>query len=195
MYEVHLKQEHSDQSDLCRQLLASKMGKGGGICSSSETERLQDEERRYRALQERNEAERERVANLSRLNVNFISPPPATKFEFHVEETVGGALKTLAPHYGVNEPDVPSLQLEFSDTILTPEQQLTAAGLCDESLCHVLGVEAVLAGYAIKANTMDIVEAAFDRRWEDMQIICKYAPEKVSDKGRVSHCSPTHCCF
>jgi len=107
-----------------------KMGKGGGSCSSSETVRLQEEERsRNRAQKEQADTERaeqERIANLPRMSVNFISPPPATKFEFHVEETVDGALKTVAPHYGLEKSDAPLLQLQFSETVLTPKQQLTA---------------------------------------------------------------------
>ena len=75
------------------------MGMGGGSCSSSETERLQEEERsRNRAQKEqadKERAEQERLANLPRMSVNFISPPPDVKLEFHVEETVGGALDTV----------------------------------------------------------------------------------------------------
>ena len=164
------------------------MGKGTGCCCSSKAERLQEEQRSRKC------AEQERIANLPRMSVNFISPPPDVKLEFHVEETVGGALDTVATHYGVDKADAGLLQLEFSETILTREQQLTAAGLCDESLCSVLGVEAVMAGYVTKANAMDIVEAAFDCRWEDVKFVCKYAPEKVNDKGRVSCCcTATHC--
>jgi hypothetical protein len=61
-----------------------------------------------------------------------------------VEETAQGALETVAPHYGLEKSDAPLLQLEFSETVLTPKQQLTAEGMCDESQCHVLGVEAAL---------------------------------------------------
>ena len=107
------------------------MGKGGGCGSSSE--RLQGE---------KEQAEQERVANLPRMVVNFISPPPAIKLEFNVEETAEGALETVAPHYGLEKSDAPLLQLDFSETILTPKQRLIAEGMymCDESQCHVLGV-------------------------------------------------------
>lgn len=172
---------------------------GGGSCSSSETVRLQEEERSRNCAQkeqaDKERAEQERIANLPRMSVNFISPPPDVKLEFHVEETVGGALDTVATHYGVKKADVGSLQLEFSDTILTREQQLTAAGLCDESLCSVLGVEAVLAVYATKASTNDIIEAVKDWRMKDVQFICKYNPDQVNDTNSVSCCcTPTHCC-
>merc|ERR1711865_417923 len=117
----------------------------GGSCSSSETQRLQKEkERADKERADKERAEQERIANLPRMSVNFISPPPATKFEFNVEETAEGALETVAPHYGLEKSDAPLLQLEFSETILSPEQQLTGAGMCDESLCSVLGVEAAL---------------------------------------------------
>jgi len=77
--------------------------------------------------------------------------------------------------------------------------------MCDESLCRVLGVEAVLekrkaearkakaAAEAAaletrkddirKAKTMDIVHAASFGRVADVQLVCQYAPEKVNDKG------------
>ena len=169
--------------------------KGAGCCRSNETERLQEEERsRKRAQKEqavKERAEQERFANLPRLSVNFISPPPAVKFEFNVEETVDGALKTVAPHYGVDKADAGLLQLEFSETILTREQQLTAAGLCDESLCRVLGVEAALeTGKAniLRAQSMDIVDAATFDRMEDVRLVCRYAPEKVNNTDDVSCC-------
>ena len=117
-----------------------------------------------------------------------------------------GALKTVAPHHGVHKADVPTLQLEFSETILTREQQLTASGLCNESECHVLGVEAALearkakaaatttALKSRKAKALDIVQATWVGRWADLQLVCKYTPEKVIDKDRVSSCcTPTHC--
>merc|ERR1712166_997671 len=117
------------------------MGKGGGCGKSSEQK---EKERAQKERAEKERAEKERVANLPRMSVNFISPPPAVKFEFNVEETAEGALETIAPHYGLKKSDAPLLQLEFSDTILTPKQQLTAVGMCDESLCSVLGVQAAL---------------------------------------------------
>ena len=72
----------------------------------------------------------------------------------HVEETAEGALETVAPHYGLEKSDAPLLQLQFSETILTPKQQLTAEGMCDESQCHVLGVEAALPLETRKFKTM-----------------------------------------
>ena len=192
------------------------MGKGGGCGASSETERLQEEERgRKRAQKERADkeraekeekeradqeradkerAEQERVANLPRMSVNFISPPPASKHEFSVEETAEGALETVAPHYGLEKSDAPLLQLQFSETVLSPEQQLGGAGMCDESLCSVLGVEAILEkrNAKAKAKTMDIVYAAYGGRVADVQLVCQYAPEKVNDKNSVSCCYTPH---
>merc|ERR1712166_1322868 len=131
------------------------MGKGGGCGKSSEQK---EKERAQKERAEKERAEKERIANLPRMSVNFISPPPAIKFEFNVEETAEGALETVAPHYGVAKSDAGLLQLEFSETILTPEQQLTAAGMCDESLCSVLGVEAILE--TRKANVRKAKAAA-----------------------------------
>ena len=135
----------------------SKDEKGRGSGSSSETERLQEEEHRKRAQKEgadKERAEQERIANLPRMSVNFISPSPPIKLEFNVEETAEGALETVAPHYGLEKSDAPSLQLQFSETVLTPMQQLTASGMCDESQlqCCVLGVGAALE--TRKANTL-----------------------------------------
>ena len=123
-----------------------------------------------------------------------------TKNEFHVDETVDGALKTVALHYGVHKTDVPSLQLESSKTILTRKQQLTASRLCDESQCHVLGVHAALEALearkakaattaatpearARKAKALDIVQATWVGRWADLQLVCKYTPEKTERQG------------
>ena len=95
--------------------------------------------------------------------------------------------------------------MEFSEATLAHEQQLNTAGMCDESLCSVLGVEAILATRkaeaaaaaaleARKAKAMDIVSAAENGRLADVQLVCQYAPEKVNDKDRVSCCcTPTHC--
>ena len=38
--------------------------------------------------------------------------------------------------------------------------ELKGAGLCDESLCNVLGVEAALLASATKANNIDIIIGA-----------------------------------
>ena len=63
-----------------------------GSCSSSETERLHEEElieverSRNRAQKEQADTERaeqERLANLPRMAVNFISTPLDVEFEFH----------------------------------------------------------------------------------------------------------------
>ena len=161
------------------------MGKGSGCGSSSEKER----------------AEKERVANLPRMSVNFISPLPPIRLEFDVEETAQGALETVAPHYGLKKSDAPLLQLQFSETVLTPKQQLTAEGMCDESQCHVLGVEAALENIRKakgkgKAKAIDICRAASKRRMADVQLVCQYAPEKLNDTDMVSCCyTPTHCWF
>ena len=51
-------------------------------------------------------------------------------------------LEKVAPLFGLNKSFAPSLQAEFSETILGHELELKGAGMCDESLCSVLGVEA-----------------------------------------------------
>ena len=42
--------------------------------------------------------------------------------------------------------------------------ELKGAGLCDESLCNVLGVEAALLASATKANNIDIIIGAAEGR-------------------------------
>ena len=164
-----------------------------GSSNSKEKELNEDLERIRKERIARERAERDRVAN-SKLILVKVTSPPGCEIEINEAVTVRVFLEEVAPYYGLEKSDAPLLQLEFSETILTPEQQLGGAGMCDESLCSVLGVDAVLAGYVTKAKSMNIVHAAMFGRVEDVQLVCQYAPEKVNDQDSVSCCcTPTHC--
>ena len=143
-----------------------------GSCSSQEKELNEDLER---LRKER--AERDRVANLIRVKVT--SPPPGCEIEINKAVTVRVFLEEVAPLFGLNKSAAPSLQAEFSEAILGHELELKGAGMCDESLCSVLGVGAA------KAKNMDIVKAAEEGRIVDVQMVLQYAPEKVDDQNSV----------
>merc|ERR1712153_28482 len=84
---------------------------------------------------------------------------------------------------GLDESDAPSLQMLFSEAILAHELELKAAGLCDESLCSVLGVEERLEAKAeAKAKAVNIITAVKKNRLADVQLVCQHAPEKLNDK-------------
>ena len=53
-------------------------------------------------------------------------------------------LEKVAPLFGLLKSDAPWLQVEFSESILPHKLELAGAGLCDGSLCSVLGVETAL---------------------------------------------------
>ena len=91
-------------------------------------------------------------------------------------------LEKFALLLGLNKSAARSMQLEFCENILAHELQLEPAGLCDESICSVLGVEVVLSS---KANTVDIIEAAHANDIAEVRLVCQYAPEKVNDKDSV----------
>ena len=91
-------------------------------------------------------------------------------------------LEKVAPLFGLNKSAAPSLQAEFSEAILGHELELKGAGMCDESLCSVLGVEAALAA---KVKNMDIVQAAKEGRIADVKFVLQHAPEKVNDQNKV----------
>ena len=82
-------------------------------------------------------------------------------------------LEKAAPLFGLEKSDAPSLQVEFSKATLGHELELKGAGMCDESLCSVLGVGAA------KAKNMDIVKAAEEGRIVDVQLVLQYAPENL----------------
>merc|ERR1712086_1222713 len=127
---------------------------------------------------ERDRAERDRVANLKLILVKVTSPP-GCEIEIDEAVTVRVFLEKVAPLLGLVKSDAPSLQVEFSETILGHELELKGAGMCDESLCSVLGVEAALAAIA---KNMDIVQAAYEGRIVDVKFVLQHAPEKVNDK-------------
>merc|ERR1712086_448126 len=77
--------------------------------------------------------------------------------------------------------DAPSLQMQFSEAILAHELELKAAGLCDASLCSVLGVEERLEAKA-EAKAVNIITAVTENRLADVQLVCQYASEKLNDK-------------
>merc|ERR1712086_1087964 len=148
-----------------------------GACSSQEQELNEDLER---VRKER--AERDRVANLIRVKVT--SPPPGCEIEINKAVTVRVFLEEVAPLFGLNKSAAPSLQAEFSETILGHDLRLNGAGMCDESLCSVLGVEAALLASVAKANNMDIVKAAAEGRIADVNFVLQHAPEKVNDQNK-----------
>ena len=61
--------------------------------------------------------------------------------------------------------------------------------MCDESLCSVLGVEALLTA---RAKNMDIVKAAKESRIADVKFVLQHTPEKVNDKDWVLLLLHTH---
>merc|ERR1740130_1463339 len=132
-----------------------------GVCTSSEfseTEQLQLA-----------------IASSKLIRIKIFSPAPGYEIEIHELETVLALLEKFALLLGLNKSAARSLQLEFSENILAHELQLELAGLCDESLCSVLGVEVA------KANAVDIVYAAQQNQVAEVRLVCQYAPEKVND--------------
>merc|ERR1712086_1050482 len=154
-----------------------------GSCSSHEKELKEDLERISKERITKERAERDRVANLKLILVKITSPPPGCEIEIDEAVTVRVFLEKVAPLFGLNKSAAPSLQAEFSEAILGHELELKGAGMCDESLCSVLGVEAALAS-AARANNMDIVQAANEGRIADVNFVLQHAPERMNDKGR-----------
>merc|ERR1712086_311386 len=138
---------------------------------------------------ERDRAERDRVANLKLILVKVTSPP-GCEIEIDEAVTVRVFLEKVAPLLGLVKSDAPSLQAEFSETILEHELELRGAGMCDESLCSVLGVEAALL--AAKIKNMDIVQAAKEGRIADVKFVLQHAPEKVNDQDKYESTALYH---
>ena len=155
---------------------------------NEDLDRVEQETQEERVEKERAEnerAEKERVANSQPIAITAVDPPPGVTVEIGEAETVLAFLKKFALLLGLDESDAPSLQMQFSEAILAHELELKAAGLCDESLCSVLGVEERKAENSANATAMNIVTAAQENRLADVQLVCKYAPEKVNDKNSV----------
>merc|ERR1711865_152654 len=134
---------------------------------------------------ERDRAERDRVANLKLILVKVTSPP-GCEIEIDEAVTVRVFLEKIAPLFGLNKSAAPSLQVEFSETILEHELELRGAGMCDESLCSVLGVEAALLATVAIAKNMNITEAAYKGQFADVKFVIQHAPEKVDDQPEGS---------
>merc|ERR1712166_63783 len=150
-----------------------------GSSKSKDKELNEDLERVRKERIARERAESDRVANSKLILVKVISPPPGCKIEINEAVTVRVFLEKVAPLLGLNKSAAPSLQAEFSETILGHELELKGAGMCDESLCSVLGVEAALT---TRAKNMDIVRAAEEGRIADVKFVLQHAPDKVNDK-------------
>ena len=160
-----------------------------GSCSSQEQELNEDLERVRKERIARERAERDRVANLKLILVKITSPPPGREIEINEAVTVRVFLEKVAPLFGLFKSAAPSLQVEFSETILGHDLELKGAGMCDESLCSVLGVEAALT---TRAKNMGIVTAAAEGRIADVKFVLQHAPEKVNDKNEVLVLLHTH---
>ena len=118
------------------------------------------------------------IANSKLIRIKIFSPAPGYEIEIHELENVLALLEKFALLLGLNRSAARSLQLEFSETTLAHELQLEPAGLCDESLCSVLGVE-------VLANAVDIVYAAHQNQVAEVRLVCQYAPEKVNHTDSV----------
>merc|ERR1712166_1245977 len=153
-----------------------------GSSKSKDKELNEDLERVRKERIARERAESDRVPNSKLILVKVTSPPPGCEIKINEAVTVRVFLEKVAPLFGLNKSAAPLLQAEFSEAILGHELELMAAGMCDESLCSVLGVEAALL--AVKANNMDIVKAANEGQIADVKFVLQHAPEKVNDKGR-----------
>merc|ERR1712166_1423150 len=142
----------------------------GGSCSSSESK---DSMRLQLA-----------IANSKLIRIKFFSPAPGYEIEIHELENVLALLQKFALLLGLNRSAARSMQLEFCENILAHELQLEPAGLCDESLCSVLGADgsALNVDLVRKANAVDIGAAAQQNQVADVRLVCQYAPEKVNDK-------------
>merc|ERR1712086_474624 len=115
------------------------------------------------------------IANSKLIRIKIFSPAPGYEIEIHELENVLALLEKFALLVGLNKSAARSMQLEFSENILAHELQLEPAGLCDESICTVLGVE------VLKAHAVNIIKAAHANRVADVRLVCQYAPEKVND--------------
>jgi len=92
-------------------------------------------------------------------------------------------LEKFALLLGLNRSAARSMQLEFSENILAHELQLEPVGLCDESLCCVLGADgSVLNVVVLKANLVDIFAVVRQNHVAEVRLVCQYAPERVNDK-------------
>ena len=140
---------------------------------------------------EKEHAEEERVANSQPIAITATDPPPGVTVEIGEAETVLAFLKKVALLLGLDESDAPSLQMQFSEAILAHELELKAAGLCDASLCSVLGVEERLEAKA-EAKAVNIITAVTENRLADVQLVCQYASEKLNDKDEVLFLVVTH---
>ena len=142
-----------------------------------------DKERADEKRADKERAERERTIRIT------VTDPLQVTVEIAQNKTVRVFLEKVAPLLGLDKSDAPSLQAEFSGTILGHELELNGAGMCDESLCSVLGVEAALT---TRAKDMDIVQAAKEGRIADVQFVLQHAPEKVNAKDKVLLLLRTH---
>ena len=119
------------------------------------------------------------IANSKLIRIKIFSPAPGYEIEIHELENVLALLEKFALLLGLNKSAARSLQLEFSENILAHELQLEPAGLCDESICTVSGVE------VLKAHAVNIIKAAHANRVADVRLVCQYAPERVNEKDSV----------
>ena len=147
----------------------------------------EEKEREEKEREEKERHEKERVANSKLIRIKFVSPAPGYEIEIRELETVLALLEKFALLLGLTKSAAKSLQLEFSETALAHELQLEPAGLCDESLCSVLGPDGSVLNVdsMVKANAVDIVYAAEQNQVAEVRLVCQYAPEKVNDKDSV----------
>jgi len=142
----------------------------------------EEKERDEKERDEKERDEKDRVANSKLIRIKIFSPAPGYEIEIRELETVLALLEKFVLLVGLNRSAAKSLQLEFSETTLAHELQLEPAGLCDESLCSVLGHDGMI-DLVLKANAVDIVAAARLNKVAEVRLVCQYAAEKVHDES------------
>ena len=147
-------------------------------------ERIKARQRDEKERDEKERDEKDRVANSKLIRIKIFSPAPGYEIEIRELETVLALLEKFVLLVGLNRSAAKSLQLEFSETTLAHELQLEPAGLCDESLCSVLGHDGMI-DLVLKANAVDIVAAARLNKVAEVRLMCQYAAEKVHDESPV----------
>ena len=153
----------------CRRTSAGSVPSKHRLNIDWQTSQRADQEQADQEQADTDRYEKEHVANLPRMAVNFISPLSATKLEFSVEEAAEKALEieTVAPHYGLEKSDTqwvvphyayaPLLQLGFSETLLTLNcKQNWGQQECATSpmQCRVRGVQSALVLKTRKAGKL-----------------------------------------
>ena len=152
-----------------------------GVCASGELSEQGEAEQGRQAA-----ADQRRLIVEASEPVRLLSTSPEFELPAHEANTVLEVLEIRAEQMGLPKAAAASLKLEFSGAIISHEQTLKEAGLCDQAEINLQGEDEAKAKLKEQADKVDIHNAARAGKADEVQLVLSVYPDRVNAKEQVA---------